>query len=1122
MIVRFLAFLVALFLLDGAACAAVNVFSTDVQMCSGRPWIDITCNGADPTGAADSTTAINNTFNAAITNGWPVFFPAGTFKVTSKLSINFQGQAANGLTIISQDASVDGRTISSGNVLQFYCSGGTTASPAVCNNLSIQGQLTVVGTTTGYVVVLGNTDFSDRQNAVRIEHLIATNAGTGGAIQANYLTDGDLWLSGSTAGGSSSIGAVALEQVQTSKVGGWGSATGASAPGLLLENGASSNNQFLGFAYDPNDATCISITSTSAQRNTWLVPLLPCVTAVNAPTSANKNLLIGPRFAGTNEGPTSPGISIVERGALGRYKAPVAASYTLLGTDDGTIFSAANGTGPLTGFTAASLPITLPDPAKVGAGYTVGFVSDANKAVVLTTSAGAILIAGQQFSQLVVGGPPNALNFETAVLVSDGANFRVAHLSQGAALLNGAQTTLPSHWEFPSGPGYQATQGDNGMVVSSAQVSAGLSVTLPSTTAVQQGYMLGLATAPGHPITLNVNGTSGGTLYALNGGSTTTASFYRGNGVQVFLFDGSAFRQILGSFYGDVRDWGAKCDGTTDDTAALTFAIASTTAPLLFPFQQPCYVASNLSLGATTQFICGGSSDGYAPGNNYPATANILLNSTATISQTNVGGKSGIYGCTIARFGMSVPTTLRAAITEVAAFAGTAISCSGSDFTLERNMIIGFATAVSSSCDRLRFTDSKGDDTNFLSLTSCNDTCTIHDDEAWTFVSAPYVGFPQTQTTSVTGATSGGTTLTLTFSAQATPFVIGDTVVLAKIGGITGAQYGRFTVTNASTTQITVGGTFSGAFTSGGTIYLTANRRIGTGFNIAVGGGGGPFMARLYDYGHDVALHYNGGSVAECQNCWLDNDTSLANLDPVPVGLVLNGSSGLTNAFQGFINEPGVAIRKNDASILTVGPGTQMGSFNTSVGTYVIQALTGAIQFQGTDAFTDLGLGTGAVLYIGDGATSVQVSGGGLNGNTTFQTVSTDCPKLHTNGASGPCVYTPTYTGASIAGPVNQAIWWADSSGKTTIYYQDNGHVVSGTSSTQFSISLPSSAFFGGICNIGSSNITLPASTNYFTAYIVPGGSTATFASVGSNNTAAVPGTDIISPDNLQLMCIYE
>ena len=46
----------------------------DVAMCSGKPWIDVRCNGAVGDGNHDDTAALNATIATAITNNWPVHF----------------------------------------------------------------------------------------------------------------------------------------------------------------------------------------------------------------------------------------------------------------------------------------------------------------------------------------------------------------------------------------------------------------------------------------------------------------------------------------------------------------------------------------------------------------------------------------------------------------------------------------------------------------------------------------------------------------------------------------------------------------------------------------------------------------------------------------------------------------------------------------------------------------------------------------------------------------------------------------------------------------------------------------------------------------------------------------
>src|SRR4029077_20037841 len=132
-----------------------------VLMCSGRPWIDVRCNGAAGDGSQDDTTAINATIAAAITNGWPVHFSGGTYKVTAPIAIDYAGQASNGFRLISEAATIDGRQIPSGPVLRIPCGRRTPASPTGCFYFKEEGSLFVKANTPDYAVVVGNTEFSD-------------------------------------------------------------------------------------------------------------------------------------------------------------------------------------------------------------------------------------------------------------------------------------------------------------------------------------------------------------------------------------------------------------------------------------------------------------------------------------------------------------------------------------------------------------------------------------------------------------------------------------------------------------------------------------------------------------------------------------------------------------------------------------------------------------------------------------------------------------------------------------------------------------------------------------------------------------------------------------------------
>jgi polygalacturonase len=157
----------------------------------------VRCNGATGDGNHDDTTAINTTILAAITNSWPIYLPAGTYKVTSRLMIDYAGRASEGFRLISEGAVIDGRTISSGPVLRIECGGGTVASPTGCFYFKEEGTLFVNANTSGYAVIIGKADFADAHNSAKIDHLIVNNASTAasaGGCQLNYVLDSDAYL----------------------------------------------------------------------------------------------------------------------------------------------------------------------------------------------------------------------------------------------------------------------------------------------------------------------------------------------------------------------------------------------------------------------------------------------------------------------------------------------------------------------------------------------------------------------------------------------------------------------------------------------------------------------------------------------------------------------------------------------------------------------------------------------------------------------------------------------------------------------------------------------------------------------------------------------------------------
>ncbi|MBV9858743.1 MAG: hypothetical protein JO038_01355 [Alphaproteobacteria bacterium] len=508
----------------------------DVLACSGRPWVDVRCpglsGGAVGDGSHDDTAALAAGIAAAVAGNYPLHVPAGTYRVSSKLTIDYAGQSGSGFRLISEGAVIDGRGIASGPVLQVQCSGGSTASPANCFYFKEEGTLSVLANTPAYAVVVGKPDFSDAHNSIKLDHLVVNNANTGsgaGACQLNYVLDSDVFAVCDSAGGAAGL---ALEQTQFSRLAGAGSASGTGGASLVMENGYDFSNTVAGFDFEVSP-TCLSITFNHDGQNTFVSPYFNCVTAVSA-TASTHNLLLNPNYGGdvVNRGLQSVGIQVVGNGNWAQWQFPAVASYTATGVDTGTVVSSYNAPG-------SSLAITLPAPGSVGAGWWMGFATDNGKGMSITAPTGAILSGGKAVSAIALG----AGDYEYLQLQSDGNNFRVVTSTRNTQTGNGfASRDWPGNWLYPSAPGYAVSLLDNGTMLSSANTAAGLTVTLPATANLPSGWSLGLATDNGKGVTVQVNGTGGGhILYPKGAASAVTALSLAGYQYEVVTlhYDGS-------------------------------------------------------------------------------------------------------------------------------------------------------------------------------------------------------------------------------------------------------------------------------------------------------------------------------------------------------------------------------------------------------------------------------------------------------------------------------------------------------------------------------------------------------------------------------------------------------
>jgi hypothetical protein len=500
----------------GAAFLALLALQARAAPPTAEPqWIDITASpyNADPTDTADATSAISAAIAAAISGGEPLYLPKGTYRVSAPLTIDFAGEAASGFRLISDGATLDGRTIASGPTLEVECSGGTPTSPANCFYFKEEGTLFIEANTVGAGFIFGKADFSDAQNSAKIDHLVVTNASTGASATGctfNYVLDSDIFAVCNSAGSGAGIG---LEQVQFSTIAGSATASGPGGRSLVLENGYDFSNTFKALDLEVSPI-CLSITTPHNGLNTFVSPYFNCTTAVSA-TASLGNTLLNPNYGGdvVNYGPLSTGISVLGPGSRNNWLFPTAAAYTAAPIDDGLSVSSYNAPG-------AALAVTLPAVASVNSGWSMGFATDnGNGMTVAVPDAARIVSGGKNLASIVLG----AGNYEYVRLQSDGNNWRVLSMSRNTRLANGFEPPpWPSNWLYPSTSGYAATPADNGNTLSSFNASGGLTVTLPSTTGLPNGWSMGFATDNGHGLTVEVNGSSGGHIVFPGSGALTT------------------------------------------------------------------------------------------------------------------------------------------------------------------------------------------------------------------------------------------------------------------------------------------------------------------------------------------------------------------------------------------------------------------------------------------------------------------------------------------------------------------------------------------------------------------------------------------------------------------------
>ncbi|MDR8395521.1 tail fiber domain-containing protein [Paraburkholderia sp. USG1] len=244
-------------------------------------------------------------------------------------------------------------------------------------------------------------------------------------------------------------------------------------------------------------------------------------------------------------------------------------------------------------------------------------------------------------------------------------------------------------------------------------------------------------------------GDGGGGAYTYD--STDTVSADNG-GTVIVASDGGRWKLSYTSTLAAAQ-FGAREDGATDDTAAVTAALGARAGGTV-TFRNKLYIGSNLTIpsGCCLKGPLENVGERRNESWNYNTIGTILLNGAATI---NLGEAATVCGCYVLNSALAnaLPfATATAAQAAVNAFAGTPFTALGADAQLKDVWIGGFAQAFSSSgYERTKLYRVQIDCTSGVYVDSSSDIGRIEDVHCW-----PFLTTHQTWTTTALLCRAGG------------------------------------------------------------------------------------------------------------------------------------------------------------------------------------------------------------------------------------------------------------------------------------------------------------------------------------------------------------------------------
>lgn len=433
-----------------------------------------------------------------------------------------------------------------------------------------------------------------------------------------------------------------------------------------------------------------------------------------------------------------------------------------------------------------------------------------------------------------------------------------------------------------------------------------------------------------------------------------------------------------------VRDHGAVGDGVTDDTAAIQAAIDAAAAQgggtVLIGPRRYLIGAADLILKDGVFLRGRPGTGGWRMNGDYSGVRHALIVDPART--VRVRRNAGLDGIALLRRGLGRPTTLREGLDEAAAFAGTAVTvgdgsgaggtANGADSQLSRLLILGFNWGIHSDGNaRVRIEHVLGDCTNGLYLARSFDVSRISEVN-WHPLVTTSRSWSNTRIL-ITNVASNGAGLFRVTMAAPHSLVSGEIINIAEMRS-SGAPacHGRWqvNVVNGTTVDL-VGSSYAAGWTSGGAVYISPNRRLGSGF--VVNDVDMATFDNCFEFGHEIGFDIQDATHS-CSFFNSGTDGWVDAADPATIGVRIGGTALRCKWVGGFLSSKGCSVQVN----ATGNEQHEMIGVNITGGARrIAEVLSGQLSLVGCDFTGAPGTSnvTISAIHLGAGAGSLIVSG---------------------------------------------------------------------------------------------------------------------------------------------------